>query len=136
VLLLPTSASAQCRFFAGHRFSRGKNGAAEQRSTKLREFSALPRARAPVIAGFSPPLAQPQNYLFALWNSLPRRVLAVASRKWRHLEATEAPMTRPMPLEPPEPGAIDGAVYLIFVLEILAVCAALAVFAGSIAALP
>jgi hypothetical protein len=45
-------------------------------------------------------------------------------------------MTRPLPLEPPEPSTIDAAVYLIFVLEILAVCAALAVFAGSIVALP
>ena len=45
-------------------------------------------------------------------------------------------MTRPMPLKPPESSAIDAAVYLIFVLEILAVCAALAVFAGTIAGLP
>ncbi len=46
-------------------------------------------------------------------------------------------MTRPMPLnKPPETNTVDAAVYLVFVLEILAVCAALAVFAGSIASLP
>jgi hypothetical protein len=45
-------------------------------------------------------------------------------------------MTRPMPLKPPEATAIDAAIYMVFVLEILAVCAALAVFAGSIASLP
>jgi hypothetical protein len=45
-------------------------------------------------------------------------------------------MTRPMPLKPPESNTVDAAIYLVFVLEILAVCAALAVFAGSIASLP
>jgi hypothetical protein len=45
-------------------------------------------------------------------------------------------MTRPMPLKPPETNTVDAAIYLVFVLEILAVCAALAVFAGSIASLP
>jgi hypothetical protein len=46
-------------------------------------------------------------------------------------------MTRPLPLKPiVEPSAIDSAVYLIFVLEILAVCAAVAVVAGAIATLP
>jgi hypothetical protein len=45
-------------------------------------------------------------------------------------------MTRPMPLKPPEPNAVDAAMYLVFVLEMLAVCAALAIFAGSIVALP
>jgi hypothetical protein len=45
-------------------------------------------------------------------------------------------MTRPMPLKPPELNAVDAAMYLVFVLEMLAVCAALAIFAGSIVALP
>jgi hypothetical protein len=45
-------------------------------------------------------------------------------------------MTRPMPLKPPESNAVDAAMYLVFVLEMLAVCAALAIFAGSIVALP
>jgi hypothetical protein len=46
-------------------------------------------------------------------------------------------MTRPMPLKPPEPhNAVGAASDFIFALEVLAICAAIAIFAGIIAILP
>ena len=62
---------------------------------------------------------------------------AAAFLEQQAVEAQEAQMTRPLPLEAPEPNAnVAAGVLLIAALEILAVCAALAILGSIISNLP
>jgi hypothetical protein len=55
----------------------------------------------------------------------------------RHLEALGGTMTRPLPLETPESAShVSAGVFLIAALEILAICAAVAVLTSILANLP